>query len=91
MCGPNLEEILTYSTVRQLQNKTSGTENRVVSARLRRGENGSYCLMGAKFSFSINSSGDDSKAVAQQKCALMPLNSVFKDRQYTFGKKKHLT
>lgn len=31
--------------------------------------------MGAKFSFSINSSGDDSEAVAQQKCALIPLNS----------------
>lgn len=35
--------------------------------------------MGAKFSFSINSSGDDSEAIAQQKCALLPLNSVFKD------------
>lgn len=42
--------------------------------------------MGAKFSFSINSSGDDSEAVAQQKGALMPLNSVFKDRQHTFRK-----
>lgn len=46
--------------------------------------------MGAKFSFSINSSGDDSEAVAQQKCALIPLNSGLRIVN-TLLKKIHLT
>lgn len=46
--------------------------------------------MGAKFSFSINSSGDDSEAVAQHKCALIPLNSGLRIVN-TLLKKIHLT
>lgn len=84
VCGPNLEEILTYTIRNQVLKLDEWQPG------LGEGENGSYCLMGAKFSFSINSSGDDSEAVAQQKCALIPLNSGLRIVN-TLLKKIHLT